>query len=194
MDAIAVDPNLAAAVAASYTAARSRPDDACVRAAYDQLISQTDQLFAQITRARARGVRVVFTYCATPYVTDTELIAAVRGERLLEVPTMSSSPSEQHPMLGNAVGGAYDRFRAVHDIVGHAMPQLGFDRDGEYTAWLIQDRLHTGLARLALATELHGKHSVRWTTGQVAEHKAVLLRPSLLHRSRVSPRAMHGRD
>jgi hypothetical protein len=44
--------------------------------------------------------------------------------------------------------------------------------------------MYTGLARWALATELHAEHSVLWTTGDVAEHKAVLLQPRLLRSSR----------
>jgi hypothetical protein len=44
--------------------------------------------------------------------------------------------------------------------------------------------MYTGLARWALATELHAEHSVLWTTGTVAEHKAVLLPPTLLRDSR----------
>jgi hypothetical protein len=59
----------------------------------------------------------------------------------------------------------------------------GFDRDGEYSAWLVQRNLYTGLARWAAATELHGEISALWTTGQFAEHKATLLDPQLLRRS-----------
>ncbi len=59
----------------------------------------------------------------------------------------------------------------------------GFDRDGELATWRAQERFHTPLARWALATELPGQHSVLWTTGQVAEPKAILLEPRLLGRS-----------
>jgi hypothetical protein len=69
-------------------------------------------------------------------------------------------------------------------VIGHAGLQLGFDRDGEYASWLAQERLHSPLARRALATELHGQHSVRWTTGQMAEPKAALLDASVIQRSR----------
>jgi hypothetical protein len=103
---------------------------------------------------------------------------------VLEVTTVASDADRRHPLLGNEPGGAYDRFRAVHDILGHARLRLGFDRDGEFAVWLTQERLHGPLARRALATELHGQHSVRWTTGQPAEPKAVLLEPELLRRTR----------
>jgi len=87
-------------------------------------------------------------------------------------------------VLRSEPGGPYDRFRAVHDILGHVRLGLGFDRDEEFAVWWAQDRQYRGLARWALATELHGEHSVRWTTGQVAEHKAILLRPELVARAR----------
>jgi hypothetical protein len=78
---------------------------------------------------------------------------------------------------------SYDRFRAVHDLISHAHLGYGFDRHGEFSAWIAEDRLYTGLARWALATELHGEHSVLWTTGSRAEHRAVLLPPGLLRAS-----------
>jgi hypothetical protein len=34
------------------------------------------------------------------------------------------------------------------------------------------------------ATELHAEHSVRWTTGELPEHKAVLLDERVIARSR----------
>jgi hypothetical protein len=88
--------------------------------------------------------------------------------------------------MGNAVGGSYDRFRAVHDVLGHARLQLGFDRDAEFSAWRAQELFHSPLARRALATELHGQHSVRWTTGEFAAPKATLLDESLVRHSRRS--------
>jgi hypothetical protein len=72
----------------------------------------------------------------------------------------------------------------VHDIVSHGWLGHEFDADGEFSAWLAEDRMYTGLARWALATELHGEHSVQWTTDGLADHKAVLLDRALLHSSR----------
>jgi hypothetical protein len=68
----------------------------------------------------------------------------------------------------------------VHDIVSHGWLGHDFDRHGELSAWLAEDAIYTGLARWALATELHGHHTVLWTTGEHADHKAVLLDPELL--------------
>jgi hypothetical protein len=104
----------------------------------------------------------------------------VSATRTLEVTT---SPADRaHPLLSGEAGGAYYRFRAVHDLIGHVATGYGFDRDGEYSAWLVQRTLYTGLARWAAATELHGEISALRATGQVAEHKAVLLDRDLLKR------------
>jgi hypothetical protein len=180
-----VDPALASEVAASFIAAPNTRRDPRVCAAYGQLEAQSDRAFMVLTRCwPLRGVRVVFTRCRMPYASDREMVAAVRAQRLLEVTTAAAERDRLHPLMGCEVGGAYDRFRAVHDIVGHVGPCLGFDRDGEFAAWLIQERLYRGLARWALATELHAEHSVRWTTGVLADHKATLLDKELLARAR----------
>ncbi len=135
---------------------------------------------------RRSSIRVVFTRSLAPYCADRELIDAVRAERVFEVTTAGCEPDRRHPLLACQPGGAYDRVRAVHDIVGHAGAVLGFDRDGEYTSWLIQDRQYRGLARWALAIELHGENSVRWITGDVAEHKAMLFPRDLVRRMRLA--------
>lgn len=180
-----VDPELAREVAGSFIAARSTRRDPTVCAAYGQLEQQSDRALMALTRFQPlRGVRVVFTRSRMPYASDHEMVAAVRTEGLLEVTSAATERDRRHPLMGCEVGGAYDRFRAVHDIVGHVGPGLGFDRDGEFAAWLVQERLYRGLARWALATELHGEHSVRWTTGVLSDHKATLLDRDLLARAR----------
>jgi hypothetical protein len=182
-----VDPDLAGEVAARFQAARTSHTDATVRAAYDQLERQSDAIFTQLTdpdRSPRRGLRVEFTRCENPYDSDDELIGAVRTHGALEITTSANDRDRRHPLLGCNLGGTYDRFRAVHDIVGHVGPCLGFDRDGEFAAWLTQEQLYDGLARWALATELHAEHSVRWTTGMLSDHKATLIDPDLLNRAR----------
>jgi hypothetical protein len=128
-------------------------------------------------------VHVAFTTCPAPYADAHELISSVNQDRLLEVTTMADKPDRHHPVMGNDPGGTYDPFRGGHDVLGHARLRQGFDRDGEFAAWRSQERFHSPLARWALATEPHGQHSVQWTTGQLAEPKAILLDRRLLRRS-----------
>jgi hypothetical protein len=172
-------------VADAYAATPVNSRDRRVVAAYAELEVQTGILFARITQAdRPGSIRVVFTGLREPYATDRELIGAVRHQRILEVPVSATTGFPCHPLLGSEPGGLYDRFRAVHDILGHVGLGLGFDRHDEFAVWWTQDRQYVGLARWALASELHGEHSVRWTTGQAAEHKAVRLHPELVARAR----------
>jgi hypothetical protein len=131
----------------------------------------------------------MFTRCAVPYENSNELIASVRTDRLLEVTVAASDRDRLHPAMDCSAGGAFDRFRAVHDILGHAWLNVGFDRHAESATWRFQEQFHSGLARQALATELHAKHSSQWTTGDAPEHRAVLLDPRLVRRSREMRRA-----
>lgn len=174
---------MAREVAAAYLDAPVRRDPQ-VTEAYARLVAESDQLFHHMTTPGRPGVRVRFTTCPEPYRDAEELIVAVREQHLLEVTTVAGHADPRHPLMDSGRGGAYDRFRAVHDVLGHARLGLGFDRNGEFAVWLSQEQFHSPLARRALATELHGQHSVRWTTGEVAEPKAVLLDPGLLSRTR----------
>jgi hypothetical protein len=188
-----VDPAAAAEVAAAHRDA-PRLGDALAVAAYERLERESDVLFGRITRPDRPGrVRIVFTDGAAPYRDASELIRSVREQRVLEVTTAAVDHDRRHPLLGCERGGAYDRFRAVHDVLGHARLGVGFDRHGEHAAWRFQEQLHGSLARRALATELHGEHSIRWTTGELAAHKGVLLDERLLQRSRAgTPVPRHG--
>lgn len=180
-----IDFEQAHLVATAFLDAPREPTDPVVRAAYIDLGRQADRWFARLTGSRARTpIRVVRTRCPEPYATGQELSERVRADRVLELCPAAYDGERSHPILDMSPGGTYDRLRAVHDIVSHARSGFGFDRDGEFSAWLTEDRMYHGLARWALATELHAEHSVRWTTGNVAEHKATLLPPGILRASR----------
>ena len=172
-------------VAGAFLAAPRHAASATTTAAYVELDEQSSRWYARLTGGRARGsVRVVFTDCREPYATASELSESVARLGLLELWPTSRDHDRRHPLLDTGAGGAYDRLRAVHDIVSHGWLGHEFDADGEFSAWLAEDRLYTGLARWALATELHGEHSVRWTTTSLADHQAVLLDRALLRASR----------
>ena len=128
-------------------------------------------------------MRVVFTDCSDPYSDASELSRSVRVHRVLELVPARHDHDRRHPLLDDAVGGAHDRLRAVHDIVSHGWHGYDFSRDGEFSAWLAEDTMYSGLAPWALATELHGHHSVRWTTGELAPYKATLIDRAVLAQS-----------
>ena len=130
------------------------------------LRDQACRLFRFLTSDESRNpIHVVFTDSREPYTCAHDLSESVRLERILELCPTQRDRDRRHPRLDTSIGGAYDQFRAVHDIISHGWLRHTFDRNGEFSAWLAEDRLYTGLARWALATELHGEHSVMWTTG-----------------------------
>jgi hypothetical protein len=88
-------------------------------AAYAQLVDETERLFRLLTTGPT-PVDIVFTLSERPYDDADELIRSVRRDRILEVTSATRDPDRPHPAMGCAVGGAYDRFRAVHDVLGHA--------------------------------------------------------------------------
>ena len=183
-----VDPAVAHEVAAAYLDAPRRRDPLAA-AAYARLVDESDRLFRQITVAASgrRGACRVHQVSRRRTTTPQELIRSVNDGRVLEITTVATDADPASPADGQRHG------RGLRPVPCRprrqwAMPglELGFDRDGEFAVWLSQERFHSPLARRALATELHGQHSVRWTTGEVAEPKAVLLDPGLLSRTRAS--------
>lgn len=88
--------------------------------------------------------------------------------------------------LESGLGGAhdatmtvseYDRFRAVHDVFGHAGIGSGFDRHGEYQAYLAHASMYTGDGHRAMASEYHGVNTSVWggEPGSPGTGKSVLL-------------------
>ncbi len=180
-----IDRSQACRIADALLAAPRTTRDPLVVAAYDALATQASRWFARITAtSRPDPIRVVVTARPEPYATAAELRAGVLADGVVEIFPAHRDRDRRHPLLDSSVGGSFDRFRAVHDVVSHVWRGHDFDRHGELAAWLAEDRLYTGLARWALATELHAAHSVRWTTGSIADLKATLLPLDLLAASR----------
>ena len=176
----AVKPSTAVTVGEWYLDSRSAHRDAQVIEAYRRLQVETDQLFTFLTRGAFRSaVRVVFTRCVQPYESDDELIFATRANGTLEITSAAAAGERLHPLLDCEFGGAFDRFRAVHDLIGHAWCGYGFDLNDECAAWSAQDRLYSGLARFALATELYGVNAARSIVGEAPYLRALLLEPSI---------------
>jgi hypothetical protein len=179
-----VDPSTAATVGEWYLHSRSTHRDAAVIEAYRQLQVETDCLYALLTGDDCSStVRVAFTRCVRPYASDEELIRAVHTNGTLEITSAAAVGKRLHPLFGCEFGGAFDRFRAVHDLIGHAWCGYGFDLDDECAAWTVQDRLHSGLARFALANELFGVNAARHIVGEAPDLRALLLAPSALRSS-----------
>ena len=180
-----VDLSMTPAVGDWYLHSRSAHRNAKVIEAYRQLQVETDRLYMLFTRTVHQwATRVVFTRCGQPYETDEELICAVRANGTLEITSAVAVGERLHPLLGCEFGGAFDRFRAVHDLIGHGWYGYGFDLADECAAWRAQDRLHSGLARWALATEIYGVNAARSIVGTAPDLRALLLAPAMLRHPR----------
>jgi hypothetical protein len=169
-------------VASAFAAAPAGTSDPTVGVAYTELSDQARSWLARLTTDQARRpVRAAFTRSREPYSDARELSESVRLDQVLEIFPAAYERDRRHPLLeATSVGSAHDCVRAVHDIVSHGWLQFSFDRDGEFSGWRVEHGMYTGLAKWALATELHAQHSVLWTSGQVPEFKATLLPSDLL--------------
>ena len=164
-----------------YLHSQSAHCDPRVIEAYRQLQVETDRLFSLLCGDKSsRATRVAFTRCVKPYESDEELILAARTSGTLEITSAVVGGERLHPLLECDFGGPFDRFRAVHDLIGHTWYGLHFDLGDECAAWSVQDRLHGHLARSALATELFGVNAARDLLGETPELRALLLWPSTL--------------
>jgi hypothetical protein len=63
---------------------------------------------------------------------------------------------EDHPILSRKQNW---KFRAIHDVFGHAMNYYQFGPNGEERAWNCHKRMFTPTARQALTTETRGQNS-----------------------------------
>jgi hypothetical protein len=127
-------------VAWAFQNAPNSDHDSFVVAAHRELQDPTDRMFSALTDPDlAEPNLIVFTSILEPYASDQALIDSVRTTRTLEVSAAPSTPDRLHPLLSCDVGGPDDRFRAVHDVLGHVRTGLGFDRYDEFAAWRVQD-------------------------------------------------------
>lgn len=153
------------------------------RVAYNDLARQTAMQLDAIRRA---GVKVEFLTKAdiiergldpeglNPYPTARAQRDDVANGRLM-IASLIDYPESHHPLLDSSLGGTYDQFRAVHDYFGHAAVGTGFDRHGEFQAWLNHTSMFTGPGRQAASSELHVENSFLASRGTSAPHFATLL-------------------
>lgn len=145
-------------VAEAYSKLRDRPDDPEVRAAYDDFKRQNQEQWDLLTRPESEGglgVTVEFVE-GEPYPSATAQADDVRQNRHLRV---ENDLGAGHPLMTTE---EYNRFRAVHDAFGHTVTGFGFDRHGEYVAWLQHNTMYSDPGRKAMSTEYHGSNSALW--------------------------------
>lgn len=170
---VRLDPVVGAAIADAYIAAPVR--DGRAYTSYAAFCRETVQQYDFLVgRAEFGGlglsVRIVDE---DPYSNVESMVGDVR-RRQLNV-WASAADSNPHPYLTDDEN---DKFRAVHDVFGHAASGRGFDRHGEEAAWLKHSTMYSSLARRALTTETRGQNcalNFHYRGARFPEQKAALL-------------------
>ncbi len=94
-----------------------------------------------------------------PYADSAEMSRDVRNNRHL----FFYQGGNPHPLLcrANAATGLSmnDKFRAIHDLFGHAAEGFSFGPRGEENAWIKHSQMFGAAAQKALTTETRGQNS-----------------------------------
>jgi hypothetical protein len=169
-----IDPGRAARIATAYDRMAHTPQDEQVKAAYDQLITET---IAQYEAALDAGLQVEFIdfekqgdpYAATPREAVKDI---TENQHMWVFSTRDGFGSDDtfdpadNPLLQETefkISGqtalVNDLFRVVHDYFGHAKEGLGFRATGEENAWRSHSAMFSPLARKAMTSETRGQNS-----------------------------------
>ena len=105
-----------------------------------------------------------------PYPTVHHMVQDVVNNKRIKV--LSTKVTGGHDFLSDEDN---DKFRAVHDVFGHAATGRGFDAHGEEAAWLAHSRMFTPHARGAMSSETRGQNSALHINGTFQAQKTALL-------------------
>ena len=140
-----------------------------VREAYRQLVEQTEEMWRFAVEELGMCCATTVEPGIEPYATGAEQAAEIVRDRRIITET---GLGKEHPLMTRE---QYDMFRAVHDLFGHAALGTGFDRHGEYQAFLSHCAMYFDLGRWAMASEYRGVNSSLWAGHAVGAGKAALL-------------------
>lgn len=148
------DPAHGHATFLAYREAMGKPEAPGIRASYEAMRQHVNLQYEHMTRPKEQG-GMGFTHEVTrhdPYETPQQMAKDV-GQRRIKTWTSEPTPHAFFTAEEN------DRFRAVHDVFGHAATGRGFSRHGEEAAYLAHRRMFPQAAQAALASETRGQNS-----------------------------------
>ena len=135
--------------------AKAKNYDDLMEKAYRQLAKETDDQF--------KALPYNFSYHRAGegnYNSSKEMAADVHGNKHLYV-FQGGDPHDFLNRIDPATGlNENEKFRAVHDLLGHAIYGNQFGPKGEETAWAIHSQMYSPLARLAMTAETRGQNSM----------------------------------
>ena len=143
-------------VAQAYKHALAEPTEAPgIRSSYGHLKKETDAQYDFMTSPKEKGGMGLHHEVVDhdPYPTSQAMARDVAGGR---IKTFSTEATGGHAVFSNQDN---DRFRAVHDVFGHAATGRGFSRHGEEAAFLSHRQMFSKKARPAMTSETKGQNS-----------------------------------
>jgi hypothetical protein len=168
------------ATALAYRDAMSQPEAPDIRASYDALNEHVNRQYAHMTRPVEEG-GMGLRHEVTPHDpyafgwsggSDEKAAQAmssdVRGGRIKTLATATSASDESTTGITRQTipDDVNDRFRAVHDVFGHAAIGRGFSRHGEEAAFQSHAQMFPKEALPALAAETRGQNTYLNTFGE----------------------------
>lgn len=162
-------------VARHFEQTPDQSSDPKVKAAFEDFKRQNHEQFDFMTRPESQGgmgVKVDFVKTKDPYKSATAQAEDLRQNHHISIESGLGGKHES-----TMTTQEYDEFRAVHDVFGHAGVGGGFDRHGEYQAYLEHSSMYTGAGRKAMASEYHGVNTAVWAgaPGSPGTGKSILL-------------------
>ena len=130
---------------------------------YDDLMEKAYRQLAKETDAQFQALPYNFSYHRAGegnYSSSKEMAADVHGNKHLYV-FQGGDPHDFLNRVDPSTGlNENEKFRAVHDLLGHAIFGNQFGPKGEETAWAIHSQMYSPLARLAMTAETRGQNSM----------------------------------
>jgi|GEM_PF-1344683 len=186
-------------VARAWGEARHAPSDNVVGLHYKRLIQETDLQYRHMLDYGLKVILYEGPAEQQPYQGYEDMVADIETNRRLVIWPHDTHMPDDHPLREEMSGGvtANIQFRAVHDVLGHA---LGHDISvaGEEATYAEQTTLYSWAAWPALASEIRGQNAwlfygphldradgsrpkqgdvdfIPWTERPYPEQKAVIL-------------------
>lgn len=163
-EVVAIDPDRRQKIVSQYD--RMPVLDEKAKKAYDQFAGELDRQFKFLEE---QGIKFEFVD-EDPYKTFYEMHQDFLQNRRLKV--MKTSVTGSHPYWSNTTN---DKFRAVHDVLGHLVTGRGFDRHGEEAAYQAHKLTLPVQVHGALAMETRGQNAFLIERGDFPPQKAGIL-------------------
>lgn len=160
--AITDDPAYKTAVFDAY--ARTMPDvlEQAGAKDYDDLMEKAYRQLAKETDAQFQALPFNFSYHRGEgnYSGTREMLEDIHGNKHMYV-YQGGDPHDFLNRVDDVTGlNENEKFRAVHDAMGHAIYGNEFGPLGEEKAWAIHQQMYSPLARLAMTAETRGQNSL----------------------------------